>query len=219
MASASDPHCSEVWGHTSSRRRKGTVSYVLIRSWPTPAPLGTRLRSAAPPALGSQSPYSGEEAGPPTPRGSPRRLSMPCVGHRPCPDVFQPRAGFLSPSASLCFTQENGRKLCSLIDVQEDVVPAREIHPSQPGLRGNPFHSRVDGSRHSAKAPGWSLICEIQRGKHLARGWHTASSQDVERIRIFAVFYSGLDEGSFFFCLFFFGLSKDQGGLSKVAQW
>lgn len=143
LASASDPYCSEVWGHTSSRRRKGTVSYVLIRSWPTPAPLGTRLRSAAPPALGSQSPYSGEEAGPPAPRGSPRRLSMPCVGHRPCPDLFQPRAGFLLPSASLCFTQENGRKLCSLIDVQEDVVPAREIHPSQPGLRGNPFHSRV----------------------------------------------------------------------------
>lgn len=26
--------------------------------------------------------------------------------------------------------QENGRKLCSLIDVQEDVVPAWEIYPS-----------------------------------------------------------------------------------------
>lgn len=49
LASASDPHCSEVWGHTSSGRRKGTVSHPLIRSRPTPAPLGTCLRSAAPP--------------------------------------------------------------------------------------------------------------------------------------------------------------------------
>lgn len=51
----------------------------------------------------------------------------------------RPGWGCLSPSASICFMQGSGRKLCSLIDIQEDVVPAREIHPSQSDLQGNKF--------------------------------------------------------------------------------
>ena len=45
------------------------------------------------------------------------------------------KRGFFSPFASICFMKENRRKLCSLIDVQEDVVPAWEIYPGQFGLQ------------------------------------------------------------------------------------
>ena len=36
-------------GTHKQRKEEGTVSHPLIRSWPTPAPLGTCLRSAAAP--------------------------------------------------------------------------------------------------------------------------------------------------------------------------
>lgn len=126
-------------GQDRQRKEEGTVSHPLVLSCPTPSTPGHVSQVSGTPPLGSQSPYSGEEAVAPHPVAVPP-ASQFCVSEAALAQTCsRPGWGCLSPSASICFMQGSGRKLCSLIDVQEDVVPAREIHPSQSGLQGNKF--------------------------------------------------------------------------------
>lgn len=132
-------HWSKVWGKTRSGRRTNCLPTfsplpVLFNLKHSP---GHASQIATLQPLNSQSPCSGKDALGPHPHGSPPCLSTWGVWNIPCPDLFQLKARIFLPLASICFTKENRRKLCSLIDVQEDVVPAWEIYPGQFGLQWN----------------------------------------------------------------------------------
>ena len=81
-------------------------------------------------------------------------------------------------------------------------LACREIHSA----------TESEGSRHSAKAPGWSLKCETLRGEHPAR-WleHSTQAGHGKNQHLLGYFTLVWMKAAFFF----FGLSKDQGGLSK----
>lgn len=96
------------------------------------------LRSAAPPSTQfSKLSFRQSSGGAPTPSAVPCASQLDVSETSLAQTCSSPKQGFFSPSAPICFMQENGRKLCSLIDVREDVVPAWEIYPSQAGLWWN----------------------------------------------------------------------------------
>lgn len=131
---ASDPHTQARCG-AGQIAEGGRIYLPTLSSCPNRSNPGHVSQvSSTPPTWFSKLPFRQSSSGAPTPMAIPHASQFDVSETSLAQTCFSPKRGFFS-SASICFMQENGRKLCSLIDIQEDVVPSPEIYPSQSGLQ------------------------------------------------------------------------------------